>query len=155
MATVTPQNNNSHSLSLANTPIKSPEIPSPLPCAAVSRPRSSPTPLTYQSPSTHRKMNLQEDSSSSASMALSLNSISSTENLEHGDLERYAYEGSVEGGDLGPGHIASASPPDGGYGWVCVVCVCLVNACTSGLISVRLTFLLPPSFKLLSKLQEA
>ena len=144
MATVTPQNSNGHGPSLAAyTPKKKPETQSPLPHATVSRPSSSPTSLADNTPSPHSKINLQGDPSSSASTALSPDSISLKE-LEHGDLERYEYKGSLEGGDLGPGHSASASPPDGGYGWVCVACVCLVNACTWGLISVRLTFLLPP-----------
>ena len=149
MATVAPQNSNSHGPSLAaHTPKKTPEIPSPLPHATVSRPSFGPTPLADHTPSPHHKINLQGDPSSTASMALSPDSISLKEELEHGDLERYKYEGSLEGGDLGPGHSGSASPPDGGYGWVCVACVCLVNACTWGLISVRLTFLLPLSFSL-------
>lgn len=35
-----------------------------------------------------------------------------------------------------PAHIVVEAPPDGGYGWVCVVCVFLINAHTWGINSV-------------------
>lgn len=35
-------------------------------------------------------------------------------------------------------------PPDGGYGWVCVACVLVVNACTWGLNSVNYPPPIPP-----------
>ena len=36
-----------------------------------------------------------------------------------------------------PARIEVEPPPDGGYGWVCVMCVFLVNAHTWGINSVR------------------
>lgn len=41
-----------------------------------------------------------------------------------------------------PARIEVEPPPDGGYGWVCVMCVFLVNAHTWGINSVGISWLL-------------
>lgn len=46
-------------------------------------------------------------------------------------------DGSAEG-------IGADQPPNGGYGWVCVICVALINAHTWGINSVR-TIYIPAS----------
>ena len=158
MATVIPQNTNGNNPSFAQSLTSMPystETQSFSPHVTVSSSSSVTHHLSSPQGSGSRptllpsgKIYPQEIPSSSASITLNPSSISSSGEPEHIDVEKHTYEGSLEDGDLSLEHAEPVgmpqdpsphlSPPEGGYGWVCVACVCMVNTCTWGLISVRL-----------------
>lgn len=163
MATIVSQNNNGNGPSPPNPPTL-PSFPTKIHTSAshttVSKTSSSSTLFANQaispqasgtgfgplpSPKTNHQRDLSTSPSPSPSPSLSPSSNSPYE-PGHIDIERdtckgdgdfgLEHSGSVEMPQDLPSHLSS---PDGGYGWVCVACVFLVNACTWGLISVRLS----------------